>query len=247
MRRSWILSLCLLAAAPLAVAAQTPSTRAEAQKEAREEKEKQLKPNVVPGLQKVLNQVENPPRFLNDRDGIYPKIGSLTTGSGFAAGLGYRNRQIFARRGAFDVFGAGSFSSYWAVEGRTTFPDLAHRRLLLEAIGGIREYPGESFFGLGPDSNRDDRTSFLLRTERLAGRAGVRLWPKVMVGTEVGYMKPRTGSGNKSNVPDIDQIFTPAEVPGLNLETDYQTTTGFIEVDYREPLNARKGGWYRVN
>jgi outer membrane protein assembly factor BamA len=68
-----------------------------------------------------------------------------------------------------------------------------------------------------------------------------------MVGTEVGYMKPRTGSGNRSEFPDIDVIFTPEEVPGLNLETEYQTTTGFVEVDYREPLNARKGGWYRVN
>ena len=246
MRTSWIPALCLLALVPHPSAAQTPSTRAEAQKQAREDKQKRLEPNQVPGLQKVLNQIENPPALLNDRDGLYPKLGSLTTGSGFAAGVGYRNRRIFSRRGAFDVFGAGSFRSYWAIEGRTTFPELANRRLLLEAVGGIREYPGESFFGLGPDSNRDDRTSFLLRTERVAGRAGVRIWPKLMVGAEAGYMKPRTGSGNRSGVPDIDQIFTPAEVPGLNLNTEYETTAGFVEVDYREPLNARKGGWYRV-
>jgi hypothetical protein len=138
----WLLAVCLFVASPRAVVAQTPTSRAEAQKQEREEKQKQLKPNEVPGLQKVLNQIENPPRFLNDRDGIYPKIGSLTTGSGFTLGAGYRNRQIFARRGAFDVFGAGSFRSYWAIEGRTTFPELAHRRLLLEAVGGIREYPG---------------------------------------------------------------------------------------------------------
>ena len=247
MRALSIVAACLLIAGPLPARAQTPPTRADALRQAREEKQKTLKPNGVDGLQKVLTQIENPPRFLNDRDGLYPKIGSLTTGSGVALGAGYRNRQIFARRGAFDVFGAGSFSSYWAVEGRTIFPELAHRRLLLEAVGGIREYPGESFFGLGPDSNRADRTSFLLRTERVEGRAGVRIWPTLIVGAEAGYMKPRTGSGNKSGVPDINELFTPAEVPGLNLQTDYQTATGFVEVDYREPLNARKGGWYRVN
>jgi len=247
MRALSIVAACLLITSPLPATAQTAATRADALRLAREEKQKALKPNRVDGLQKVLTQIENPPRFLNDRDGLYPKIGSLTTGSGLALGAGYRNRQIFARRGAFDIFGAGSFSSYWAVEGRTIFPELAHRRLLLEAVGGIREYPGESFFGLGPDSNRADRTSFLLRTERVEGRAGVRIWPKLIVGAEAGYMKPRTGSGNKSGIPDINELFTPAEVPGLNLETDYQTATGFVEVDYREPRNARKGGWYRVN
>ena len=239
-------TVCLLVTLPQLAVAQAPATRAEAQKQAREEKQKQLKPNEEPGLQKLLNQIENPPRFLNDRDGFYPKIGSLTTGSGFAAGLGYRNRQIFARRGALDVFGAGSFRSYWAAEGRITFPELANRRLMIEGVGSIREYPGESFFGLGPDSNRDDRTSFLLRTESVSGRAGVRLWPKFMVGTEVGYMQPRTGSGNRSGVPDIEEIFTPAEVPGMNLDTSYHTLTGFAVLDYREPRNARKGGWYRL-
>jgi hypothetical protein len=247
MRRLSIAFVCLLVVGAIPAGAQTPATRAEALQQARQEKQKTLTPNRSDGLQKTLNQIENPPGFLNNRDGFYPRIGSLTTGSGFALGVGYRNRQIFRRRGALDVFGAGSFSSYWAIEARTTFPDLAQRRLLLEAVGGIREYPGESFFGLGPDSNREDRTSFLLRTERVGGRAGVRIWPNVLVGAEADYMTPRTGSGNKSNVPDINAIFTPAEVPGLNLETDYQTTSAFVEVDYREPLNARKGGWYRVN
>src|ERR1700752_986855 len=110
MRAIAIAAVSLLARAPRPAAAQEPTTRAEALRQARNEKQKILTPNRSDGLQKALNQIENPPGFLNNRDGIYPKIGSLTTGSGFALGVGYRNRQIFKRRGAFDVFGAGSFS-----------------------------------------------------------------------------------------------------------------------------------------
>ena len=28
---------------------------------------------------------------------------------------------------------------------------------------------------------------------------------------------------------------------------DYLRSTAFLEIDYREPKNARKGGWYRVD
>lgn len=247
MRASSIVAVCLLALAPLPATAQTPATRAEALKQAREEKQKQLKPNRVDGLQKLLDKIEDPPAIFNNRDGFYPKIGSLTTGSGFALGPGYRNRAIFNRHGALDIFGAGSFKKYWATEARLTFPELAGRHLLLEALGSVREYPKESFFGIGPDSDRDDFSSFRLRQTRVAGRAGVRVTPWFMVGAGAGLLTPRTSNGDRPGVPAIGEVFSTSEVPGLGLRTDFETTSGFLEVDYRQPLNARKGGWYRVD
>lgn len=249
MRAILLLTLVVLAAVPPAAAtaqSSEPTTRAEALRQAREKKQQALRPNAPDGLQRALNYVEDPPIFLIAKDGIYPKFGTLTTGSGIALGVGYRNRSIFQRYGYVDAFAAGSFKKYWATEARVTFPDLADGRLLLEARGSLREYPRESFFGVGPDSRREDRTSFLLRQSLVNGRAGVRIAPALMVGGGMGLLTPQTGEGTQSSVPPISALFDPSTAPGLGVRTDFLVSSAFVEVDYREPLNARRGGWYRL-
>jgi len=48
-------------------------------------------------------------------------------------------------------------------------------------------------------------------------------------------------------IPSIETIFPTAEsAPGFLRQPDYLRTSAFLEVDYRQPRNARKGGWYRV-
>ena len=34
--------------------------------------------------------------------------------------------------------------------------------------------------------------------------------------------------------------------PGLIQQPTYLVASTFVEVDYRQPLNARRGGWYRI-
>ena len=133
-------------------------------------------------MQRALNRIEDPPIFLVARDGFYPKIGKLTTGSGPTLGVGYRNRTVLDRYGILDGWIAGSIETYWGIEGRITFPELARGRLLAEGLATLREYPREAYFGLGPDSRRSDRSAFLLKSSRVGGRAGVRLAPFVLVG-----------------------------------------------------------------
>jgi len=48
-------------------------------------------------------------------------------------------------------------------------------------------------------------------------------------------------------VRSIEDLFDESSAPGLGESVDYLRTIGFLEVDYREPVNARKGGWYRVD
>ena len=76
-------------------------------------------------------------------------------GSGFAYGLGYRDRDLFNHYGTVDLWVAGSTRGYFATEGRIRFPELAHKRLLVEGWAGRRDYAGEDFFGLGPHSERE--------------------------------------------------------------------------------------------
>lgn len=249
MRATLILLLAIATLAPPAFAQPEtqPATRAEALRQAREEKQQSLTPNRPDTLQRSLDFVEDKAIFLLSRDGFHPKLGSLTTGSGFAFGVGFRNRAMFAHRGAGEIWAAGSLKQYWALEGRAVLTELAGGRVMAEIVAGLREYPRESYFGLGPDSRREDRTSFSLRTPHVSARAGVRLAPVLRVGGGFGLLMPRAGDGQDKRLPGIGDVFTPDTAPALGQDIDYARTFGFVEVDYREPLNARRGGWYRLD
>lgn len=224
-----------------------PATRAEALRQTREEKERAVEPYAPNVLEKTLHVLEDGGIPLLGRDGLYVRLGSLTTGSGFAYGGGYRTQRPFRRHGTLDLWTAGSLQGYWAMEGRATFPQLADGRLHLEGYASRRDYPKEDFFGLGPDSKRVDQSDYLLLTNLFGGRAGVRPASTLFAGGGLEYLQPHVGRGKDESLPSIADRFDETTAPGLSEQPSFIRTFGFFEVDYRQPKNARKGGWYRVN
>jgi outer membrane protein assembly factor BamA len=251
MRRTHLWRLALLPAICLGTAAvargQEPATRADANREIREEKARTAQPYEPGRFERAMHLVEEKGVFIAGREGFYPKLGSLTTGSGFAYGVGYRDRDLFDKKGTLDVWAATSLRLYWATEARLTFPRLAHKRLLLETWAAHRDYPQEDFFGLGPASNRDNPTSYAIRSNFIGARVGVRPLPFLLAGTGIEYLNPRLGRGRDRRVPSIEERFDANAAPGLGTSVDYLRSSGFVEIDYREPKNARQGGWYRVD
>ena len=242
-----LLVLLLVAATPTRATAQTeaPATRAEALRLEREKKQQQVRPNQPDALQRGMDYIEDRALFLVARDGFHPKLGSLTTGSGFAFGVGFRDRDLFKKRARLELWTAASLKKYWAMEARVAAPDLPGGRLIGGVVASLREYPQEDYFGLGPDSRRDDRSSFRLRTTEVSGIGGVRLAPVVTIGGGLGFIASRTGAGKNSRVPTITERFDSVSAPGFGVDTDFLRSSAFVDVDYREPLNARRGGWYR--
>jgi hypothetical protein len=236
--------VCVLAVP--AARAQEPATRAEADRQRREEKAAKAQPYQQSGFERTMHFFEERGVFLLDREGFYPKLGSLAVGSGFAYGAGFRDRDLFSDKGRLDVWGARSVRGYWATEARLTFPALAANHLHLESWFAHRDYPEEDYFGLGPSSNRSDRTSYAIRSDRIGALAGVRPVSKALLGGGIEYLNPRLGSGQDQRFPSIEEIFDPTTAPGLGQAVDYLRSMAFLEIDYREPKNARRGGWYRV-
>jgi hypothetical protein len=245
-RLATLVALAWLAAASLA-RGQEPATRAEADRQRREEKSGQTHDYQQSGFERTMHFLEERAIFLLDREGFYPKFGSLAVGSGFTYGIGFRDRDLFNDKGRLDLWAAQSIRGYWATQARFSFPELADNHLLLEAWAGHRDYPEEDFFGLGPQSNRSDQASYAIKASHFGGRAGVRPFPVLLIGTELEYFDPRLGPGEDTRVPSIEQIFDGSTAPGLEESIDYLRTGAFLEVDYREPRNARKGGWYRFD
>ena len=62
-----------------------------------------------------------------------------------------------------------------------------------------------------------------------------------------GLISTQLGEGQNDRYPDVTDTFSPSEAPGLDTRADFLRSDAFIEVDYREPQNAKKGGWYRVD
>jgi outer membrane protein assembly factor BamA len=239
-------------AAPASLSAQTsappsPQSREEALRIERQEKQKSLVPYTPNALQRGMRVAEEqimPLLFV--RDGIHLKFGSLTTGSGFAYGAGYRHRRLFDREGAFTVWAAGSLKKYWAVEGRFDLPDLADGRLNIGTYVRWQDYPQEAYFGFGPAARRGDHTNYQLENTLVGGRVGIKPVPVVTFGGGLEYMKPVLGPGRSSRIPSIDTIFDDTTAPGLFGEDNFLRSSAFLDVDYRQPKNARRGGWYRV-
>jgi hypothetical protein len=95
----------LIAALTPSIAAQEPepATRAEALRRQREQKQQSLRPNEPDGLARALDYAEDRAMYLLSRDGWYPKIGTLTTGSGFAFGPCYRDRDLLRHYGVVEL------------------------------------------------------------------------------------------------------------------------------------------------
>jgi hypothetical protein len=221
------------------------ATRAEELRQAREKKQESLSPYEPGRFERGLKFVETRGVPLITRDGIYLKFGSLTTGSGFAYGAGFRTRGLFDRTGLLDIWGGVTAKGYRAAEGRLRFPGLADQHLMVDAYTRWHDYPKEDYFGLGPGSLRSSQTDFSLRATTVGGRVGVRPVPVVTAGGGIEYLAPRIGNGSDEALPSISERFDAATAPGLFQQPNFVRSIAFVDVDWRRPLNARNGGWYR--
>ena len=246
MAASRCMALLLLTSLTAAGAASAQESRAETLRQRRLEKQRAAKPYDPGMVETALKAVEKGGVPLITRDRVYLKLGSLTTGSGFAYGAGYRTRRLSGREAGLDAWAGASIKGYWATEARMRFPRLAGGRLLAEGYARRHEYPQEDYFGLGPDSLRSAQTDYAVRTNTFGGRAAARLAPIVALGGGLEFLQPRVGSGKDDALPSIGERFDEASAPGLTRQPDYVRSIAFVDVDFRRPLNARNGGWYRA-
>jgi len=128
-----------------------------------------------------------------------------------------------------------------------SLPYLADNRIELGVHALYRHHPQEDFWGLGPDSLKDDRVSYRVNFRDYEARAIVRPVPWLEAGTRVGWLSGSIGSGTDSRFPSIEERFTDDAAPGLAVQPDYRYSELFGAVDSRDqPNNARAGGYYAL-
>ena len=257
----WSFVVACLIASGFDALAQEPETRAEILRREREEKAKELKPPEPSGMEKWLLKLEDGrlfERLLNPAEGFYPRIGNIMPGSGFGAGPAYRQPGGgFAAGPAyrhprligpadFSTFASVSLLGYWMVEGRLRVPHLAKERVAVDVYGQVFDFPSERFYGVGPDSSREQESIYGVAANVIGASAMLTARPWLLFGGSIERLAPEVNGTDDDD--SIDQVFAPDEAPGLGAPpSTFMRYTATAEVNYREPRgNPRRGGRYAV-
>lgn len=180
------------------------------------------------------------------RRGFYPKIGSVTSGSGWAVGPGYRYEGLADGLVDINVFARASWKKYWQVEGRVEMPRLNDERTGIGAFARLRDMPQEDFFGIGPGSEFDDRVSFGLREFAAGGFMEHRFDALTLTGG-LEHVSPSTRAGTDKNYPSIEQRFDVGTLPGFADHPDFFVLRAGAVFDRTDaPDNPRRGPQHRV-
>jgi hypothetical protein len=240
-------SAALLLAAGVTLEAQSDQdTRAGRLRAEREAKQQKLETPKTNALEAALKSFEAGGVPLITRDGIYAKLGSLATGSGFAYGAGYRTHRFLDQNTGIDIWGGASFKGYWAAQATVQAALTPRRRLMIEGWARRHEYPQEDYFGLGPDSLRSAQADFALRSTMVGARLNAQIAPIVWIGGGAEYVDPSVGNGTDKALPSIGDVFDESTAPGLSSQPNFVRALASVDIDWRQPRNARRGGWYRA-
>jgi len=172
----------------------------------------------------------------------HPFFESAYSGGGFTLGVGHAN--YVSAYNTIDVRGSYTISGYKRIEAEFLAPRLFNRRAQLSVIGGWREATQVGFYGIGPDTSVDDRTNYLFNQPY--GSALFTIFPSrrflmLRGGAEFSQWSQEPGEGSS---PSVEQVYTPATLPGLGAKVTYLHTQGTIGLDGRtSPGYSRRGAY----
>jgi hypothetical protein len=222
-----------------------PATRAALLEQERAVKAAALAPLPSSRIERVIFAIEDDfliERYTNAPRGPFVRLGGFPTGAGLAAGPAWRFSNAQARA---TVWGGVSTKSYWELGGSLAFPHLAFGHAFAELGVARHEYPEEDFYGLGPDSQPSDKTTYALRETLVSGTAGVTpVWWLRAAGT-VEYRTPRLGAGQDPGVPSFHEVFPDLAPPDRPDFIRVGTRVAFDTTG--RPFGPPTGGRYAVS
>jgi hypothetical protein len=158
---------------------------------------------------------------------LHPIVGGVAPGGGMGVGIGYNTPK--SEDWFHNAEARVTINRYWSVMGET---GRQTQRSRIGIFGQIRHMNRLDFFGIGPDSRRVNRTDFRLRETSTGAKGWIRATPALRVGGIAQIYSPQLGSGQSPGVLSIEQLFTPATVPGFNVDPVFARYRGYAELVY---------------
>jgi hypothetical protein len=227
-----------------------PATRASQIEAERQQKAAQLAPDEPSHTEQVLNYIKKHKiveRVTCQANGLCLHLGGLITGSGFAAGPEYINHDLLHGQAIFHTSATASVSKFYKLETGLAMPRLAGGHIFAELDAVRFDYPHIDYYGPGPNSSKQARTSYRLEDTWVQGSAGVIPFEHLAIGGMARYLLNNVAPGRDHRFASTDQVFTEETTPGIQIQTNYVETGGFIQYDWRDyPGEPRRGGNYRA-
>jgi hypothetical protein len=172
----------------------------------------------------------------------HPFFENAYSGGGFTLGVGHAN--YLSAYNYLDIRGSWTFKNYKRVEAEFVAPRLFNRRGHLSVLGGWREATQVGFYGIGPNTSVDFRSNYLFQQPYASGLLTVfpnRRNLMLRGGLEFTRWSQEPGEGT---APSVEEIYTPATLPGLGAKVTYLHSQGTVGLDWRpSPGYARRGGY----
>jgi hypothetical protein len=221
-----------------------PATRTEAIEKAKAEKSTELVVYKPGRAEAALDRAED--LLLTGRLHVHPFFTSAYSGGGFTLGAGYITH--VSPYNTLDVRGSLTFSGYKRIEAQFVAPRLFNRRGSLSVLGGWREATQVGFYGIGTGStSKDDQVNYGFTQPYTEAMLEVRPTRGLLVlrgGVELSQWKQEPGTGT---FPSVEEVYTPATLPGLGASPTYVHSQGMVGLDSRQsPGYARRGGFLGV-
>lgn len=161
-----------------------------------------------------------------------------------AVGGGYR--QTLARGIRADAMAGISLRNYKLLDASLTVPVTADDSVTVDLHTRLMDAPRVHLYGVGNDTLEESLSRFDFEPKLVEARVRVRPQEGVEVGGSVGML--HVGSGPGAGGRSATDLFSPADVPGLNDTASYRTLGLFAQVDRRDARDfTRRGGWYRAD
>lgn len=243
-------------------------SRQEALRQRRLAKMEEVHPYVPNSVERNLlkiDRAETPTLQEANFHGFYPRVAWIAPGSAIAFGTRYWQPDI--KGSAFDVAGAAFYSirgyqhydiqfglmphlgrklpgPSWTGEELYQLADPENARpsrLTLYGTFRHRYLPRTDFFGLGPDSELDDRSRYLLKSTATYARAGYEFTRRFSATLNAGYWVYSLGTRTGGRA-STQELFDDERAAGLSDAPDYFRYGVNVLVDFRdEPGNPHRG------
>lgn len=223
----------------------------------REAKRAELAPPRQGGVEAALAWLEDGhwlPRIRAGWHGALPTMGGFPSGSGQAFGVAWKKTGLGVRypsdgtpnRLDMRSWAAFSLRGYLLGLFEASLHRLGGTPVHVSTHVGWQRNAGESFYGIGPDTLREDRTDYKVDVGAVGAVAWWRRPDWFYTGAGVSYRNYSIGPGDDPRFPGTPDIFPVGQVPGLDKQGGFTIYDAFVQVDWRNEGNAYRGGLYAV-
>lgn len=246
--RILLLAMLFACAGQATTAQEAERTRAAELEAARRAKAEALDdappPNKIEKTFSFIEQTRIFPRIFNPPRGWFGQIGGVSEGNGFTLGGGYRQPTPV---GVLTARALGSLRQSHLISADFTRAFLPRDAGFVRASVTRRHEAVQRFYGTGPGSEFDDRSSFGLSATQLDVTTGVRVTHWLTGTAGIGFLNPDVSRSSESRrVPGTQVSFTDTDAPGLSFQSEYLTSHLGLVIDTRDAGNPRRGGLYQA-